>query len=505
MAERNFGAPFSVPAARPILNMSLIAEQAQLKYKNQVEENEASRHARNNARRTKGEEFGRGVLLAEIEPGSIADELGLEPGDRLVEINEAPARDAIQWRMADASESLSLTVIGQDGSPRAFEIEKDAFESVGIHVDSELFDGVKRCANKCPFCFVDQLPPRVKAAFGTPGFKNLRRTLYVRDDDYRLSFLHGHYITLTNLKDEDYARIIGEKLSPLCVSVHATDPATRIKMVGNKSAGAIMERLKYLLDNGITINTQIVLCPELNDGAILKQSIEDLMPLFPGVESVAIVPVGLTRWMPDDRGMRTVRPQEAAAILEQLAPLQKLARKQLGTRFVYPSDEMYLLAGQPVPNTSYYDGFPQFANGVGTIRAFLDEVNRLKKRQFKPASQILEPPKITLVTGRLAAGALRELSDVINEKKLARSQVIEIEHLFWGGNVGCAGLIMGEEVRSQLKGVDCGEMLFLPPDSVDNQGRMLDDITLSQLSTEIRTQVRADAHGPLELAQLLRN
>lgn len=489
--------------------MSLIAEQAQLKYKNQVEENEDARHARNQARRDNGagaSEFGRGVVLAEVEPGSIAQELGLSPGDRLVQINESPARDAIQLRMADSSERLSLTVIGSDGSPQLFDIEKDAFEPIGIHVDSELFDGVKRCANKCPFCFVDQLPPRVKSTFGsTQGFKNLRRTLYVRDDDYRLSFLHGHYITLTNLKDADYARIIGEKLSPLCVSVHATDPATRVRMVGNKSAGAIMERLKYLLDNGITVNAQIVLCPQVNDGAILQKSIEDLMPLFPGVESVAIVPVGLTRWMPDDRGMRTVRPEEAGAILEQLAPLQKKARQELGTRFVYPSDEMYLLAGQPVPGTSYYDGFPQFANGVGTIRAFLDEVNRLKKRKPKPNAQVLEPRKITLVTGKLAAGALRELSGVLNEKKLARAQVVEIEHTFWGGNVGCAGLIMGEEVRWQLKGFDCGEMLFLPPDAVDNQNRMLDDITLAQLSAELHTQVRADAHGPLELAELLRS
>ena len=482
--------------------MSLIAEQSQLKYKNQVEENEDARHQRNQARRENGAEFGRGVVLAEIEPGSIAEELGLAPGDRLVQINEAPALDAIQLRMADSSERLSLTVIGSDGEPQLFDIEKDAFETVGIHVDAELFDGVKRCANKCPFCFVDQLPPRVKSAFGTQGFKNLRRTLYVRDDDYRLSFLHGHYITLTNLKDEDYARIIGEKLSPLCVSVHATDPATRVRMVGNKGAGAIMERLKYLLDNGITVNAQIVLCPQVNDGAILQKSIEDLMPLFPGVESVAIVPVGLTRWMPNDRGMRTVRPEEASAILEQLGPLQKQARKALGTRFVYPSDEMYLLAGQPIPGTSYYDGFPQYANGVGTIRAFLDEVNRLKKRKMP---QVLEPRKITIVTGKLASAALREMSNVLNEKKLARSQVIEIEHTFWGGNVGCAGLIMGEEVRSQLNGVDCGEMLFLPPDAVDNQGRMLDDITLAQLSSELRTQVRADAHGPLELAQILRS
>jgi putative radical SAM enzyme (TIGR03279 family) len=388
--------------------MSLIAEQAAQKYKNQVEEAEESRIARNQSRRdavasgaeevgaprTTGQVLAGGVVLSEVEPGSIAEELGISPGDRLLEINDAPARDAIQLRMADSSEVLSLTIAGADGAPQKFEIEKDAFESVGIQVDAELFDGVKRCANKCPFCFVDQLPPRLKSAQAPAGFKNLRRTLYVRDDDFRLSFLHGHYITLTNLKDADYKRIIEEKLSPLCVSVHATDPAVRIRMVGNKSGGAIMERLKYLLDNGITVNAQIVLCPGVNDGDILRRSIDDLLPLFPGVESVAVVPVGLTRWMPDDRGMRVVEPDEAEQVLELLAPIQKAALKATGTRFVYPSDEMYLLAGRAMPPSRFYDGFPQFANGVGTIRAFLDEVARLRKRSGKQVLASATPPKL---------------------------------------------------------------------------------------------------------------
>jgi putative radical SAM enzyme (TIGR03279 family) len=472
------------------------------KYKNQVEENEQFRIERNEARRTTNQStLGKGVALAEVEPGSIAEELGLQIGDRLVQINDEPATDSIQLKMADTSEHLSLTVIQPDGSVRIFDIEKDPFEPVGIGVDAELFDGVRRCSNKCPFCFVDQLPPRLKSTFGgKEGFKNLRRTLYVRDDDYRLSFLHGHYITLTNLKTDDYNRIIEDKLSPLCVSVHATDPATRIKMVGNSNGGQIIERMQFLIENGIQINAQIVLCPGINDGEQLDHSIADLMQLWPGVESVAIVPVGLTKWMPEERNMRTVQPQEAQRILEQIAPYQKEANKKFGSRFVYASDEMYLLADQEVPKASYYDGFPQYANGVGTIRSFLDDVNRLRRRKTKPNASM---PKITLVTGTLASSALQELASVLNEKGLARAEVATIENTFWGGNVGCAGLIMGEEVLANLRGRDCGEMVFLPPDAVDNQNRMLDDITLGELSKELNAQVRCDAIGPLQLADIL--
>ena len=224
------------------------------KYKNQVEEQELVRIERDEARRAAGlgDLMRQGVEISEIEPDSIAEELGLQPGDRLLEIDGQRARDIIQLKKADLNEIINLTVLTGDEIAQ-FDIEKDVVESIGIGVDSELFDGVTRCTNKCPFCFVDQLPPRVK------GGDNLRRTLYVRDDDYRLSFLHGHYITLTNLKAHDYERIIEEKLTPLCVSVHATDPATRIKMVGNKTGGDIMERLKYLNDNGIRVNAQIVL------------------------------------------------------------------------------------------------------------------------------------------------------------------------------------------------------------------------------------------------------
>lgn len=466
------------------------------KYKNQVEENEALRIERNESERAagvRGRALARGALVAGVEQSSIASDLGIEVGARLLEIDDKPVRDSIQLKMADASEKVTLNILQPDGRQRTYVIEKESFEPLGIGMDADLFDGVTRCTNKCPFCFVDQQPPRVR------GGKNLRRTLYVRDDDYRLSFLHGHYITLTNLKDEDYRRIIEEKLSPLYVSVHATDPATRIRMVGNQRGGEIMARLDYLIENGITINAQIVLCPGFNDNEQLDRSVTDLMSLYPGVESVAVVPVGLTRFMPPERNMRTVRPDEARRALRQLEPHQRRACDELGVRFVYGSDEFYLLAGKAMPRAEFYDGFPQFANGVGLIRVFLDDVGKLKRRKASSGSA----PRITLATGALAAPAMRQLAAVLKERNIAEAEVAEIRNTFWGGNVGCAGLVMGEEILDQLAGRDCGEFLFLPPDAVDGQQRLLDDVTLEDISTSLKTKVRYDATGPLQFAQLL--
>lgn len=469
--------------------------QTDKKYKNQVEENEAGRIGRN-----VNTALRQGGLIADVEQGSIAHELGIASGEVLLEINGEKARDAIQLKLADAAENLTLTVADTRGHVARYEIEKDSFEPLGINLDAELFDGVTRCVNKCPFCFVDQLPPRLKSTQLAVGQSNLRRTLYVRDDDYRLSFLHGHYITLTNLSDDDYRRIIEEKLSPLCVSVHATDPATRIKMVGNKSGGQIMERLQYLIENGVTVNAQIVLCPGFNDGEQLDRSINDLKTLWPGVESLAVVPIGLTKYMPASRGLRTLNQDDAQRVLRQLTPHQKECAQKFGARFVYASDEMYLLAGEKIPSANFYDGYPQFANGVGTIRAFRDETKALARRTARVSKRHI--PKITLLTGKLATPFLRELAGVLREKNYADANVVEIRSAFWGGNVACAGLIMGKEILDQVKPQDCGEYLFLPPDAVDAQGRMLDDVTLQDLSNGLSTQARCDANGPLALAHI---
>jgi len=212
-----------------------------------------------------------------------------------------------------------------------------------------------------------------------------------------------------------------------------------------------------------------------------------------------VVPIGLTKFMPAERGLETVRPDQARAIIEQLKPYQKLAREKFGVRFVYASDEMYLLAGQEVPGVGFYDGYPQYANGVGTIRAFLDEVSKVKRRRFQSG----EAPEITLVTGSLAAPSLRALAATLAERNIAKARVAEIKNTYWGGNVACAGLIMGQEILDQLKGTDCGSAVFLPPDAVDNQGRLLDDITLTQMSAQLGAPVRCDATGPVQLANLL--
>lgn len=465
------------------------------KYKNQVEENEAVRIGRN-----ANTQLRRGAIIAEVAAGSIAEELGIRPGEALLEINDEKARDAIQLKLADAGENVTLTLIGEDGQTHRYEIEKDAFEPLGIFINAELFDGVTRCTNKCPFCFVDALPPRVKSAQLPLGQSNLRRTLYVRDDDFRLSFLHGHYITLTNLKDEDYARIINEKLSPLCVSVHATDPATRIKMVGNKSGGDILQRLEYLIENGITVNAQIVLCPGMNDGEILERSINDLKKLWPGVESLAVVPIGLTKYLPASRGLSSVAPAIAREVLKQLKPHQKECAQNFGAHWVYASDEMYLLANERVPSAGFYDGYPQFANGVGVIRSFRDEIKLLRRRQPRIKNQ---SPRITMVTGKLAAPVLRELAQVLDEKNLAQANIIEIESTFWGGNVACAGLVMAQEILAQVNPAEVGDFLFLPPDAVDAQNRMLDDVTLEELGVKLNTLARCDANGPLQMAAIL--
>jgi len=474
-------------------------DKIQKKYKNQVEENEAPRIARNASTPLR-----KGALIEEIAPGSIAEELGIAPGSALLEINDAAATDAIQLKLADASENVVITIIDTFGETHRYEIEKDAFEPLGIYINAELYNGVTRCTNKCPFCFVDALPPRMKSTPLLPAPRNLRRTLYVRDDDFRLSFLHGHYITLTNLRDEDYARIIEEKLSPLCVSVHATDPATRIKMVGNKTGGDIVQRLEYLIANGITVNAQIVLCPGVNDGAILDQSIRDLKKLWPGVESLAVVPIGVTKWLPAARKLTSVAPEKAREILNQLIPQQRQCEEEFGAHWVYASDEMYLLADEEMPPAEFYDGYPQFANGVGVIRSFQEETAVLRRRHKRTVSAS-DRPKITLVTGKLAAPVMRELAGVLQSKNYADANVIEINHTYWGGNVACAGLIMGQEILEQIQPADCGDFLFLAPDAVDAQNRMLDDITLDELSAKLQTRVRCDANGPLQLAKILSN
>ncbi len=438
---------------------------------------------------------GKGAFVVSVETGSIAEEVGIVPGTELLLIDGEPPRDAIDFQWAEAMPSLTLTVRSPDGVEREIEIEKDADEPLGISFATDLFDGLKRCNNHCPFCFLDQLP------------KGLRRTLYVKDDDYRLSFLYGHYVTLTNMKEKDFERILQLRLSPLYVSVHATAPEVRRRCLGNPKAAPIVPILRRLIDGGIELHTQVVLTPGINDGEALTQTVRDLASLFPGVQSLSIVPVGLTKFMPAQRGLRLVSSEEARQVIQQVHTWQRTFRPKFGVNFVYASDEMYLLAGEQLPAAAAYDEYPQYSNGVGMARVFLDELAEVKGSGFRVqgSGKISHPssPRVTLVTGALAAPFVQQLSDFLNESGIATSQVFVIRNDTLGETCTVAGLLTGQDILHQLRGRELGDIVFLPRYAVNEEGSFLDEMTVAQLEQELGVKCNASTYGPRGVVESL--
>ena len=334
---------------------------------------------------------GYGVIAAVVE-GSLAEKEGLRPGDRLVSINGHVLRDVIDYRFYGAEEELEL-VLNRDGQRLVLQIERGYEEELGLEFTAPTFDGIRRCHNQCAFCFMAGLP------------EGLRPSLYLRDDDYRYSFLSGNFITLTNLSEDDWERLAEQRLSPLYVSVHATDLTLRRRVLGNPAAPHVMDQLRRLGELGIQLHTQVVLVPGLNDGPALAQTVADLAALYPVVQSIAIVPVGLTRY--HRCGFRLYRPDEAGLILDQITAWQREYRRQHNLNLVYASDEWYLLAGRQIPPAEEYDDFPQLENGVGLTRVFLDEWEEAKARApgLEGRTGIT-----TLVCGILIAPLLEKLS-----------------------------------------------------------------------------------------------
>ncbi len=408
----------------------------------------------------------RGGTIARVLADSIGEEVGLEPGDVLLSINGHVLRDVIDYRYYGAEEQL-VAVVVRDGHPHRLEIERDYDEDLGLEFAELTFDGMRQCDNRCPFCFVAQMP------------KGLRRTLYLRDDDYRYSFLQGSFVTLTNLSPEDWQRIGEQHLSPLYVSIHASDQAVRRRILGNPAAPDVMEQLRRLGEMGIVVQGQVVIWPGMNDGPVLEWTMRDVAGLWPTVQTLAVVPVGLTRYHRHAAGVRLVSAEEATAILDLASPFAGTCRERWGRTWLYPSDEMFLLAGRPVPGADFYDDDAQRENGVGLIRLLLDDWQRARRRARAGLSSL---QRITLVCGTLISPVLRGLAEDFTRRTGIAAQVAPVVNHLLGETVTVSGLLAGQDVLDTLAKQDVGQMVFVPRAMFDEAGQVtLDDLTPEQM------------------------
>jgi putative radical SAM enzyme (TIGR03279 family) len=411
-----------------------------------------------------------GVVVATVRRRSAASAAALQPGDRILAIDGQPLRDAIDFQFHAASDRLALTV-ERAGVREAVVLDRDG-RDLGLELEPPRPREIATCANKCVFCFIHQNP------------RGLRKSLYVKDDDYRLSFLHGNYITLSDLDEPALARIVEQRLSPLYVSVHATDPELRHALLGRPRHGAeILPRMERLARAGIRMHAQIVLCPDLNDGPHLERTVLDLRGLHPAVTTTAVVPVGLTRHREKLPALRLLTADEAGALADTVQAWQARFLDTLGTRFVFLSDEIYLLAGRALPPAHAYEGFPVAEDGIGLVRRFEDEVDRAARR-FQPAPE----RRVTVVTGEMYAPRLRGLLEPLG----VRAHVAAVPNELFGRTIGIAGLLAGRDIQRHLAGLDdLGDEVLVPSIAVrDGDGVFLDDLSPRDLAAELDTPVR---------------
>lgn len=421
-------------------------------------------------------------VVIKVEKGSIAEEVGICPGDVLVAINDEEITDIFDYRYQINDEYLEMTFRTPEGEEYVAEIEKDFDEDIGVIFESGLMDEARSCRNKCIFCFIDQLP------------KGMRKTLYFKDDDSRLSFLQGNYVTLTNMSEKDINHIIFYHLSPINVSVHTTDLELRKTMLKNKNADKVIDIMKRLKDAGIEMNLQVVLCNGINDGDILDKTISDCAKFMPNAHSMSIVPIGLTKYREGLYPMTPFSKEDAEKVINQVEKWQNKFLKDHGTRFVYCADEFYLKAERQLPDAEIFEDFAQYENGVGMLSLFEKEFNdEIEKTEYNIESK----RSVSIATGVAAYDLIKKLSDRIMEKFPSLNiNVYCIKNNFFGEMITVCGLLTGQDIISQLKGKDLGEYLLLPESLLRNSTHtLLDDVEIEDIEKELNIKIKISTNS----------
>lgn len=419
-------------------------------------------------------------VIKSVNKGSIADSLGILPGDIVIKIDDNEIEDIFDYQFMTLTDRLVLTILRGD-EEWEYEIEKGENEDIGLVFENGLMDNYRRCSNNCIFCFIDQMPP------------GMRDTLYFKDDDSRLSFLQGNYITLTNLSEKDLGRIVRYNLSPVNVSIHTMNPELRCKMLGNRFAGSSLQKLNVLADAGIEMNGQVVLCKGINDGSELEFTISELMKYIPSFRSLSVVPVGLSKYRDGLFHLEPFEKDDCAEVIDIIEGYQKQCMEKYGIHFVHASDEFYLTAGRPMPEADRYDGYLQLDNGVGMIRSFIDERDEQIEKRMQDGSFDKDHggKHITLVTGVLAYPIISESARMVEERANGlKIDVYAIRNDFFGERITVSGLLTGQDIIAQLKGRDLGDEIRLP-ESVVRAGTdvFLDDIKVSEVSDALQVRV----------------
>lgn len=415
-------------------------------------------------------------IIRRVLPGSIAQELELAPGDELVSVNGQEIEDIFDYQYLTNEEYLEILIRKPDGEEWELEIEKEYEEDLGAEFENGLMDAYRTCSNRCIFCFIDQMPP------------GMRDTLYFKDDDSRLSFLQGNYVTLTNMNDHDIDRIIKYHLAPINISFHTTNPELRCRMLNNRFAGDIFPKVKRLWEAGIEMNGQIVLCKGINDGGELERSIRDLSEYLPHLSSVSVVPVGLSRYRENLCHLEAFTREDALEVLGILEKWRTKLYREHGNHFVHPGDEWYILAGVPIPEEEEYDGYPQLENGVGMLRLLEEEIREALETR-KPDDR---KHRISIATGELAAPFIRKHLDAVREKYPGiTGEVYAIRNEFFGPLITVSGLITGQDLKEQLQGRELGERLLIPCNMLRaGENVFLDDLTVEDLEKSLGVPIQ---------------